>query len=312
LLPTLLFLFCCLLSTCWGQPSHLYGLWYCGDDACNWAVEPNLNQVQWIINRGDGKPTANVVIFAFLDPLALLQRTNNANFVNGVPKGMTNNVVQFFKSHGIAVMFSIGGEEFSSDGKWNQALSDPVTLAKNAAAISKSFGVGIEIDYENDSSTYLSALDQFVQAYRSIIPSSGDSASYLTVDMGAGTGYLTGVSKMATQWLNSSKINWANAMVTGSPYGSLGDATQYWQQHLDGANWAGIPPMRPSTLVISLYSSSGSKNCHSFDGTVLQGALGWVSQKSARGIFFWACGCPAPNSCVQNCEGIQQGSKQFI
>jgi hypothetical protein len=56
-------------------------------------------------------------------------------------KGMTQRAVQFFQSKGIAVMFSIGGEVFSSNGRWNSALADPVQLAKNAAAISKTFGV---------------------------------------------------------------------------------------------------------------------------------------------------------------------------
>jgi len=311
-MQSLLVLLVCLLVFSTAQPSKLYGLWFCGDDACNWAVEPDLTKAAWITNRGDGKPTFNTLIISFLDPLALLQKTNNGQFVNGVPKGITKRVVQFFQSAGINVMLSIGGEEFSSDGKWASALNDPVTLAKNAATVSQTFGVGIEIDYENDDSAHSAALSQFVQTYRSIIPQNGNPSNFLTVDMGAGTGYLTGVSLLASQWLNASKINWANAMVTGSPYGSLNDAAMYWQQHLDGVNWAGIPPMAPSTLVVSLYSSSGSPNCHSFQGTVLQAALGWVGQKKARGIFFWAGGCPAPNQCIQDCEGIQQGSKQFL
>jgi len=296
--------FLALLSLSAAQPSKIVGLWYCGDDACDWSKEPNTTSIQWIINRGDGKPTANVVIFAFLDPLALLQ-------TGGVPAGMTQNIVNFFKNAGIAVMFSIGGEVYSDDGRWAQALSNPAALAKNVAAVSKKFGVGIEIDYEIDGSPS-DALDSFVKTYRSIIPRSSDPASYLTVDMGAGTGYLTGVSKLTSMWLNASLINWANAMVTGSPYGSLSEATQYWQQHLDGVGWDNIPPVNPNSLVVSLYSSSGSKNCHSYDGTVFQGAVGWVGQKNSRGIFFWAVGCPAPNQCVSNCEGIQQGSKALI
>jgi hypothetical protein len=63
----------------------------------------------------------------------------------------------------------------------------------------------------------------FFKTYRSIIPQGSSPASYLTVDMGAGTGYLTEVSKLATTWLNETKIQWANAMVTGSPYGSLSE-----------------------------------------------------------------------------------------
>jgi len=276
-----------ILSLCTlAQSGKLFGLWYCGDDACDWAKEPDLNKAAWIVNRGDGKPTVNVIIFSFLDPLALLQQTTNEQFQDGVPKGMTEKVVQFFQQKGISVMFSIGGEVFSSNGKWDNALHDPVTLAKNAAQISKKFGVGMEIDYESDSGTVLPNLDKFVQTYRSIIPQSETPSSYLTVDTGAGTGYLTGISKLSIQWLNASYVNWANAMVTGSPYGSLGDATQYWQQHLDGANWAGITPINPDNLIVSLYSSSNSKNCHNTEGTVLQGALSWVATKKNPRNFF--------------------------
>jgi len=266
-----------------------------------------------MVNRGDGKPTFTTVIFSFLDPSAIMLRTTDDTMVNGVPRGMTQSVVNFFTSKGIAVMFSIGGEVYSSDGKWNQALGNPTTLAHNVAAISKQFGVGIEIDYEVDSSTYVPALDTFVKTYRTLVPYSSDAASFLTVDMGAGTGYLTSISKLATEWLNQTKIQWANAMVTGSPYGSISDATQYWEQHLDGVNWAKIPPMKPSTLVVSLYSSSGSPNCHSYSGTVLQGGVNWANLKHLRGIFFWAGGCPSnPSSCISNCQGIQQGSKTFL
>jgi len=297
-----------LLFVALAQPSHLYGIWYCADDGCEWSTEPNLSNAQWMVDRGDGKPTFNVVIFSFLDPLAVMQKGMGA-----VPSGMTHKAVNFFTSKGIAVLFSIGGEVYSSDGKWSQALANPATLARNAAAISQAFGVGIEIDFEVDSSQYSSALDTFVKTYRSIIPYSSSPKSYLTVDMGAGTGYLTTISKLATQWLNATQIQWANAMVTGSPYGSISEATQYWQQHLTGAGWAGIPPMRPSSLVVSLYSSDGSSNCHNYQGTVLEGGVNWVGQKGSRGIFFWAGGCPSnPSSCISNCQGIQQGSKAIL
>jgi len=302
-----------VLFTACVHSGDLYGAWYCGDDGCTWGSEPDLTRTTWMTDRGDGQPTFNVIIFAFADPLALAQG-------KGVPPGMTKAVVDYFKSKGMMVMISIGGEVFSSDGKWDQALQDPVTLAKNVAMIATQLGAGIEIDYEQDSSQSLPALNKFVTTYRSIIPSPtsppsspSDSVKLLTVDMGAGTGYLTGISGLATQWLNASLIQWANAMVTGSPYGSLGDASQYWQQHLDGVKWANIPPMIPSTLIVSLYSSDGSRNCHNYGGTVLEGAVGWVQQKTTLGIFFWAVGCPnPPNDCATDCAGVQQGSKNLM
>jgi len=295
----------------YAAPSKVYALWYCGTDQCSWSSEPDLANATWITNRGDGKPTANVVILSFVDPVALLQKTTNADLLGGVPRGMTQKVVDFFKSKGITVMLSIGGAEYTS--KWEQALSqDPSTLARNAANAANQLGVGIEIDYENENAQSLKALDTFVHTYRSAIPNGNSPQSILTIDLGAGTGYLTAVSKAASGWLNSSLINWAYAMVAGSPYSNVQEGAQYWQQHLDGVNWDSIPPMAPNTLVVSIWASNGSRNCKNYAGTTLEGTVGWVGQKHTRGISFWAAGCPAPNNCVSDCTGIQTGSKNFL
>lgn len=65
-------------------------------------------------------------------------------------------------------MFSIGGASFASN--WDQALQqDAVGLAKNAAAIAQKYGVGIEIDYEQDSSASMGLLTTFVEVYFKII-----------------------------------------------------------------------------------------------------------------------------------------------
>jgi len=301
-----------LISLSEPAPAKIYAAWYCADDGCTWGQAPNLNNAQWLLNRGDNRPTINLIIFAFIDPLALLQRTNNGIFNNGVPKAITADVVNFFKGKGIGVLFSIGGAEYTS--KWDQALQqDATTLAKNAATLAKQFGVGIEIDYENEA--HITQLDTFVKAYRSSIPydMSEPFQNLLTIDVGAGTGYLTSLSKAASGWLDSNSINWISAMVAGAPYGSISEASMYWQQHLDGASWASVPPVAPSKMIVSLYSSSSSKNCGSYSGTVLEGAVGWVNQKKSRGISFWAVGCPAPPSnCAVNCTGVQQGSRAFL
>jgi len=284
--------------------SKVYAVWYCGDDQCTWASQPNLSNMDWILNRGDGKPTANLVIFSFVNPMSLLQP-------NGIPAGFTQDAVNFFTSQGIGVLFSIGGASYTP--LWDQALAqNPTALAQNAAAISKQYGVGFEIDYENENSVSIAALDVFVKTYRQEIPFGWNAENLLNVDVGAGTGYLTSVSKAAGSWISQGLVNWENAMVTGSPYTNLSDATQYWEQHLNGANWANISALPGNELVVSLYSSDGSNNCNSYSGTVLEGTVGWVNQNSVRGISFWAVGCPGPNDCVTVCPGIQQGSEQFL
>eukprot|EP00026_Physarum_polycephalum_P011101 Phypoly_transcript_11300.p1 GENE.Phypoly_transcript_11300~~Phypoly_transcript_11300.p1 ORF type:complete len:161 (+),score=14.28 Phypoly_transcript_11300:678-1160(+) len=156
-------------------------------------------------------------------------------------------------------------------------------------------------------------LTTFVKTYRTIIPFDGSASpapeSILTVDLGAGTGYLSAISATAGGWLNASLVNWANAMVSGDPNG---DNTQYWQQHLSGASWANIPPMDPKFLVGCLYASSGANDCGSYTAP-LPNSISFIQQNHARGLSFWAAGCPAgPNQCANDCPGIQQGSKVFL
>jgi len=304
------FLLSLLFAISGGLPSRMLGLWHCGSDGCLWAQQPDLSNSYWIINRGDGHPTANVVILSFVDPWALLMGTTNSDTLNGIPRGMTAGVVSYFKSQGIIVQFSIGGAAYAQ--KWTNALNqDPRTLARNAASMAQKFGVGVEIDYENTAN--LAALDTFARTYRTIIPNQNTPESLLTVDTGAGTGYLTEISKMASTWFTDNIINWENAMVAGGPYGSASTAEMYWTQHLQGANWDNLPPVKPQNLVGSLYSSDGSANCHSYSGTVFQAIIPWVQQQNMAGVFFWAAGCPgSANSCISNCTGIESGSRALL
>eukprot|EP01103_Thecamoeba_quadrilineata_P000308 TRINITY_DN10262_c0_g1_i1.p1 TRINITY_DN10262_c0_g1~~TRINITY_DN10262_c0_g1_i1.p1 ORF type:complete len:318 (-),score=45.23 TRINITY_DN10262_c0_g1_i1:45-998(-) len=294
-------------------PNKIYSVWHCGVDSCMWATSPPLSDFQWILNNGNGKPSANVVTLAFVNPLDLLQQTNGNGVTNGVPSGMTTEVVNYFTSAGITVLVSIGGANYVTE--WNEALANPQQLAQNAANMAKQLNVGIEIDYEDDGYSYLNSLSEFVTAYRNIIPNDGNGApSILTVDLGSGTGYLTGISQAASQWLSNNQVNYANAMVSSAPWGSLSAASQFWQQHLTGASWANIGPMPPNQLVVSLYADDGSTYCDSYtQGDMLGQTIGWVNQQGSRGISFWAVGCPmSPYNCDMQCNGIAQGSVPFL
>src|SRR5512138_1429714 len=91
-------------------PIQVYGVWHAGNDYCTWATERTVAEFDsknhWIIDRGNGQPSVNVVVLSFVQPLKLLNKTNDANTVNGVPKGMTADIVNYFKSRGIRVMLS--------------------------------------------------------------------------------------------------------------------------------------------------------------------------------------------------------------
>jgi hypothetical protein len=130
---------------------QIYGAWHCGSDFCTWGTVRNMTDFDtanhWMIDRGDGSglPSVNLVVLSFVQPLKLLDKTNDSQTVNGVPIGMNSAVVSYFTAHNIRVMLSIGGITYTSF--WDQALSQNATqLGLNAAALAKSLGVGIEID----------------------------------------------------------------------------------------------------------------------------------------------------------------------
>ncbi|MFL5628655.1 MAG: hypothetical protein ACJ788_23995, partial [Ktedonobacteraceae bacterium] len=136
-------------------PISVYGAWACSNDACLWGTVRSVTEFDsknhWLIDRGDGVPSVNLVILSFVQPLKLLNKTTDAQTAQGVPVGMTSDIVNYFKSHNIRVMLSIGGITYAS--YWDQALAaNPTQLGLNAAAVAQQLGVGIEIDYENSNS----------------------------------------------------------------------------------------------------------------------------------------------------------------
>jgi hypothetical protein len=200
----------------------VYGAWHCGNDFCTWASVRNMTDFntknQWLINRGDGSPSVNLVVLSFVQPLKLLNKTNDAGTSQGIPIGMNQAVVDYFKTRGVRVQLSIGGITYVD--AWNQALAtNPVQLGLNAADAAQRLGVGIEIDYEENTSPNLVALQAFIDAYRSVLPydaSGTNHAARLTIDLGAGDRFLIALARKATaDWLNTTNrvLDYANAMV---------------------------------------------------------------------------------------------------
>src|SRR5215207_3958736 len=140
LLCVILAAFSAIPTTEAATPISIYGAWHCGNDACTWVTVGNMTDFDaknhWMIDRGDGSglPSVNLVVLSFVHPLKLLNRTNDAGTVNGVPRGMTPEIVNYFKSRGIRVMLSIGGITYTD--AWNQALAqNPTQFGLNAAAV---------------------------------------------------------------------------------------------------------------------------------------------------------------------------------
>jgi hypothetical protein len=315
---------------------QVYGLWHCYDDACSWASVPNMTTFDtnnhWIIDRNKDNtfhPSVNVVVLSFVDPVKLMNKTNDSTTVNGIPIGMTTAVINYFQSHGIRVMMSIGG--FSYISHWEKALkSNPTQLGINAANAAKQFNVGMEIDYEKSSNPNVTGLQQFVSAYRSVLPYDATGANYaarLTIDIGDGDTYLTALASYAvTHWLQTSNpvLDYANAMV-GSQNTSITTSESGWQQHVTGTS--SVPPTAPARLTGSLWAVGNSviANCNNFSASDQETGFNFVStvqpagagsSSGMLGYMFWGGGCQGngtvctypPNTCE---AGVGGGASSF-
>jgi len=307
-------------------PIQVYGAWHAGNDLCTWTTVRTVDEFDsknhWLIDRGNGQPSVNIVILSFVNPLKLLNKTTDAGTLNGIPRGMTLDIVNYFKSHGIRVMLSIGGITYTDF--WNTALStNAAQLGSNAAEVAQQLGVGIEIDYEENSNPNLTGLQAFINAYRAQLPydaTGNNHAARLTIDLAAGDRWLIDICKKATaDWLTTSNpvLDYANAMVPARQP-STSDAIANWQEHVDGKPQYAtpIPPFAPAKFTGGLYlggrrpiaectsfSSSLQNTTSSFVQSVLSKVTGGTP--GMLGYMFWAAECSGtrsvcttpPNSC---------------
>jgi hypothetical protein len=321
-----------------GTPPQVYGAWHCGNDACTWATVRDMTDFDhnnhWLIDRGDGRPSVNLVVLSFVNPLTLLNGTTDAAHSDGVPIGLDQAVVDYFTSHGIRVMLSIGGITYTDD--WNTALAqDPALLGRRAAALATRLGVGIEIDYEQSSGPDLTGLQSFITAYRAAHPysaSGADPTARLTIDVAAGDRWLIALDQYATaNWLTTADpvLDYANAMVP-SRQPSTSAAESNWQEHITGKpNYSPpIPPLAPAKFTGSVYVAEGSQvrpECNNFPAS-LQSTTGTWTQTAAPagagttpgllGYMFWAAERPStrgvttapPNTCE---AGVGAGATAY-
>jgi hypothetical protein len=277
----------------------------------------------WLIDRGDGAPSVNLVILSFVNPLRLLNKTNDSQTVDGVPIGMTQEVVDYFKDNDIRVMLSIGGITYVDD--WNAALAaDPTQFGLNAAEVAQRLGVGIEIDYEENQNPDLVGLQAFIDAYRSQLPydpTGQNHAARLTIDLAAGDRWLIPLTtKATTDWLTTGNpvLDYANAMVPARQPRTPDDAIAHWQEHVDGKPQYDppIPPLAPAKFTGSLWLTGRRPipECTDFYNS-LQYSTGIYVQTvppngagttpGMLGYMFWAAECEGtrtlcttpPNTC---------------
>ncbi len=319
---------------------EVYGAWHCGNDYCTWSTVRNMTDFDaknhWLIDRGDASslPSVNLVVLSFVNPLDLLNKTSTATPLAGIPAGMTPAVVDYFKSHGVRVMLSIGGITYVKP--WNQALAQNATqLGKNAALVAKTLGVGIEIDYEENRSPNLTGLEQFIRAYRGeglpYDPSGANHAARLTIDLAAGDRWLIAITQKATaEWLigTAPLLDYANAMVPARQP-SAKDAIANWQEHVDGKPQYAppIPPLAPARFTGSVYlvGSKAIPECNNFASSLQSATGSFVTSVASKvpgtsngmlGYMFWAAECSGTRSvCTippSTCEkGVGAGASKY-
>src|SRR5215468_6600165 len=319
-------------------PISIYGAWHCGADFCTWASVRDLaefdNKNHWLIDRGDGIPSVNLVVLSFVHPLRLLNKTTDSQTLQGIPRGMTQEIVNYFKSRNVRVMLSIGGITYVDP--WNQALSaNAAQLGLNAAEVAQRLGVGIEIDYEENTNPNLAGLQAFIDAYRSVLPydsTANNHAARLTIDLAAGDRWLIDITRKATaDWLKTSTpvLDYANAMVPNRQPSSSG-AIANWQEHVDGKPQFAPPilPLAPAKFTGSLYIVTGRRpapECNNFSSSLENSTGSYVqtvapngagTTRGMLGYMFWAAECEGtrticttpPNSCE---AGVGTGARTY-
>jgi len=196
--------------------------------------------------------------------------------------------------------------------------------------------VGIEIDYEENTTPNLTGMQAFITAYRSQLPydaTGANAAARLTIDVGAGDRFLIDLDRKATSdWLTTSNpvVDYANAIVPSKQPTSASAAEGNWQEHVDGkSNFAPpILPLAPTKFTGSLYITSGHNalpECTNFSSSLEDSTGSYVQTVAPNGAgtsagmlgyMFWAAECPStrnlcttpPNSCQ---GGVGVGAKTF-
>ncbi|MFE9654693.1 hypothetical protein [Micromonospora sp. NPDC006431] len=308
-------------------PIQVYGAWHCGNDYCTWGTARTVaefdSQNHWLIDRGDGRPSVNLVVLSFVNPLDLLHQSTDTTTLDGVPRGMTPELVGWFTAHGVRVMLSVGGITYTDD--WNAALAEnPTLLGQRAATVATRLGVGIEIDYEQNSGPNLAGLQSFIDAYRAVHPYDASGArpeARLTIDVAAGDRWLIELNRKATaDWLRTDApvLDYANAMVPARP-ASASTSQASWQEHVDGKPQYSppVPPLAPAKFTGGVYLAYGGKplpECVDYATSVQRTAAPYVQSVAPHGagatpgmlgFMFWAAERPAtrgigtvpPNTC---------------
>ena len=202
--------------------------------------------------------------------------------------------------------------------------------------VAEALGVGIEIDYEENTDPNIEGLEAFIDAYRDVHPfdSSGvNHAARLTIDLAAGDRWLIALCQYATEnWLltgNDAILDYANAMVPARQP-SLSSAMDNWYEHIVGKPQyvPEIPPLAPCKFTGGLYITDRKKiaECVDFYSSLQYQTAEFVRKVKSQveevegelssgmlGYMFWAAECPGTRiECATDCTGgVGEGAEYF-
>lgn len=273
------------------DPNTILGVWHCGNDECAWLSTPPLEDSDWILDRGDGNPTVNLVTLTFVNPQIMQVTVAMSKFI------------RHFQYAGLDVMLSLGGP-WINPGVWEFLLKNPVAFADNVTKIALSFNVGMEIDYRGKN---VHAFAAFVREYRKKIPYNEDNANRLTMRIG---NEALDLANASISWANEGLINWVSADAPPHPYPSTDAAKNMWNDLLSGGPH--LPSISPNKLICAMWLQN-SNNCENRDETFFGQVMGWLQDRHVRGSFFWASGKEAiSSSYIDQCDGLKLASKHYI
>ena len=157
------------------------------------------------------------MILSFVHPLKLLNQTNDAGTLNGVPRGMTADIVNYFKSHGPGDGLDRRHHLHGRLEPGPRAGSHPVRAAGGCAR-----PLSASASRSTTRRTRTPTSPAFSRSSTPIGPSSPTTragptpAARLTIDTAAGDRSLIGINQKATaDWLRTDApvLDYANAMV---------------------------------------------------------------------------------------------------
>ena len=141
-------------------PIQIFGAWHCSDDACTWATVRTVAEFDsknhWLVDRGNGQPVGQPRDPQLRPPAQAAEPDDRRrDRSTACRKGMTPEIVNYFKSRGHPGHALDRRHHLHRTPGTRRSRRTPTLLGQRAAALAQQLGVGIEIDYEENSNPNL-------------------------------------------------------------------------------------------------------------------------------------------------------------